>query len=83
MFIITERRGRGVNTPASYFESLGFKSLPGEKLSCFSQSLQANAGTVPKIRPRTYPYKSFQIQPFRPYHLFVRCCIVLVIERAL
>jgi hypothetical protein len=31
---VTERRGRVVNTPASYSGDQGFRSRPGDRLSC-------------------------------------------------
>jgi hypothetical protein len=61
---LTEGRGRVVNT-ASYSGGPGSKSkfrrpaIVFEFLRGFSQSLQANAGIVPKIRPRPLPTKSF------------------------
>jgi hypothetical protein len=42
--------GRVVNTLASYSGGPGFKSWPGDQLSCFHgfpQSLHANAGIIP------------------------------------
>jgi hypothetical protein len=62
----TERRGRVVNTPASYSGGTGFKSRPRDRLSwvrfCgFSQSLQARSGIWPRIWPRPFLYTSFPI----------------------
>jgi hypothetical protein len=52
-FIVTERRGRVHNTPASYSGGLGFKSqhwrpaILIEGFRGFSQFFQANVGIVP------------------------------------
>jgi hypothetical protein len=49
----TELRGRVINTPASYYGGLGFKSRTWrpafliEDFRSFLQSLQANAGILP------------------------------------
>jgi hypothetical protein len=50
--IYTERRGRVVNTPASYWGGHEFKYRPEDQLSWqvfrgFPQALQINAGIVP------------------------------------
>jgi hypothetical protein len=52
-YIVTERRGRVVNTPTSYSGGPGFDYRPRrsailtESFRGFSQSLQANSGIVP------------------------------------
>jgi hypothetical protein len=51
--IRTERRGRVVDTPASYLGGPGFKSWPGDRLfrlrvfRGFPHPLQVDAGIVP------------------------------------
>jgi hypothetical protein len=61
----TERRGRVVNTPASY-SVLGFNSRTRDRVSWslfrgFSQCLQENAGIVSIIWPRPLPSTSLPI----------------------
>jgi hypothetical protein len=60
---LTERRGRVVNTTASYSEGPGVKSRTADWLSWpgfswFCSVLSGRAGIVPQIRPRPIPSTS-------------------------
>jgi hypothetical protein len=79
---MTRLRCRVVNNSAPYSGGPGFKFRPGDRLSwqnfrAFPESLQANAGMIPYIRPRPLLFTSF------PVHPFTRRYIVCVTEKAL
>jgi hypothetical protein len=67
--IVTERRGRVVNTPVSYLRRFGFKSRPGHRLSWLRIFMVfiSPSRWIPelylkvKLQPR--PFKSFPIHP--------------------
>jgi hypothetical protein len=64
---MAELRGQLGSTLAWCPEGPGFKYRLGDRLSCeafrgYPQTLQANAGIVPIIRPRPLPSVSFPIR---------------------